>query len=177
MFRQEYADALEDAKETIKLYWDKKSIADINRAVKVELNSKGITPTDSQLINFVVFELMRLYNENNPEVANLIDLDDIESEEDYDVDLEEIEIEMPEWYGDDVEDDDYDGSEVVDLEDDYDQEMADLAQANQWADREAEKFLAEYPPGAEVRTCWKCGRVMKYKSLAYDEGFHFDSCI
>lgn len=59
----------------------------------------------------------------------------------------------------------------------YDQEMSDMEQAENWADKEAAKYLAEYPPDAEVRCCWKCGRVMRYKSLAYDEGFHFDTCI
>ena len=53
----------------------------------------------------------------------------------------------------------------------------DYAEANWCADSAAEKYLREYPDGAEIRHCWKCGRVMKYGSMAYYEGFHFDTCL
>lgn len=29
----------------------------------------------------------------------------------------------------------------------------------------------------EERCCCLCGRLMKYNSMAWFEGFHFDSCI
>jgi hypothetical protein len=139
MFREEYTNILEDSIKTIKLYWGVKSLADIGRAVKVELNAKGVYPTDIQLINFVVDQVSKIQKE--PPILAL-----------------QVNDEEPE-------------------EDEFDQEMADLAQAEQWADREASKYLAEYPPNAEVRECSKCGRVMRYNSMAYHEGFHFDSCL
>jgi hypothetical protein len=57
----------------------------------------------------------------------------------------------------------------------YDED--DIEEANRYADQEAAKYLSEYPEGAVVRRCPLCGRVMRYRSMAYDEGIHFDTCI
>lgn len=42
---------------------------------------------------------------------------------------------------------------------------------------EVENALASYPENTEVRHCYFCGRPMKYNSMAYQEGYHFDSCL
>lgn len=42
--------------------------------------------------------------------------------------------------------------------------------------QEADKSYENYP-NAERRYCFKCGELLPYRSMAYDEGWHFDSCI
>lgn len=46
----------------------------------------------------------------------------------------------------------------------------------EWLEKEAQEALDSYPEDEPVRRCWKCGQPMRYNSMAYHEGFHFDSC-
>jgi len=48
---------------------------------------------------------------------------------------------------------------------------------NKFIQEEVESALASYPENVEVRLCSICGRPMRYNSMAYHEGFHFDSCL
>ena len=45
--------------------------------------------------------------------------------------------------------------------------------------KQFEEALASYPKGCEelYRYCSICGALLKYRSMAYDEGYHFDSCL
>lgn len=47
-------------------------------------------------------------------------------------------------------------------------------------ERQHLEALASYPEGCDeelYRYCTICGALLKYRSMAYDEGFHFDSCL
>jgi len=47
-------------------------------------------------------------------------------------------------------------------------------------DKQFEEALASYPKGCDeevYRYCSICGALLKYGSMSYDEGFHFDSCL
>lgn len=64
----------------------------------------------------------------------------------------------------------------------YNREMAieedGIEEVQKWESTEHEKNLKSYEdhPDAEVRHCTSCGQLMRYRSMAYDEGYHFDSC-
>jgi len=38
-------------------------------------------------------------------------------------------------------------------------------------------ILDEYPDYAEIKVCSKCGIPLRYNSMAYTEGWHFDTCL
>ena len=46
-------------------------------------------------------------------------------------------------------------------------------------DNERVKSLSSYPDGdnVEIRYCSICGQPLRYRSMAYEEGFHFDYCL
>lgn len=44
-----------------------------------------------------------------------------------------------------------------------------------WNQRE--KALKSYPEDEEIKVCAICGEPLVYRSMSYDEGFHFDSCL
>lgn len=39
------------------------------------------------------------------------------------------------------------------------------------------KALATYPKGEEIKYCPICGEPMYFNSIAYEDGYHIDSCI
>jgi hypothetical protein len=41
---------------------------------------------------------------------------------------------------------------------------------------EIQKAYDSYPKGEPVKYCWACGKPLVYNSMAYIEGFHFDTC-
>lgn len=43
--------------------------------------------------------------------------------------------------------------------------------------RYRKEALTSYPEGVEVKYCPICGEPLKYKSMSYYEGWHFDSCL
>lgn len=48
---------------------------------------------------------------------------------------------------------------------------------NTFINKQRQEALDSYPDGVEVKYCSVCGEPLKYKSMAYDEGWHFDSCL
>lgn len=49
----------------------------------------------------------------------------------------------------------------------------------QWEQRNYEVAVESYKDvdfEVEARYCPQCGQLMRYRSLAYEEGYHFDSC-
>lgn len=40
-----------------------------------------------------------------------------------------------------------------------------------------DKAMKSYPSDVEVRYCSSCGMPLVYDSLAYHEGWHFDTCL
>lgn len=49
----------------------------------------------------------------------------------------------------------------------------------EFLNKQFEEALTSYPEGCEelYRFCSICGALLKYRSMAYDEGYHFDSCL
>lgn len=50
------------------------------------------------------------------------------------------------------------------------------SQMRAYLQKEREKALASYPVGEDHRCCSYCGELLTYNSMAYHEGWHFDSC-
>lgn len=50
-----------------------------------------------------------------------------------------------------------------------------MEQLDKWR-KEAEKSYDEHP-NLEQRHCSRCGELMRANSMAYLEGYHFDSCF
>jgi hypothetical protein len=48
----------------------------------------------------------------------------------------------------------------------------------EWEEKEYVKSLNSYEglSDDDIRHCTRCGQLMKYNSMAYWEGYHFDSC-
>ena len=44
-------------------------------------------------------------------------------------------------------------------------------------DKQREKAIKSYSKGVEIKYCSICGSPMRYNSMSYHEGFHFDSCL
>lgn len=62
----------------------------------------------------------------------------------------------------------------------YTREMAieedGLESVIQYEEQARERAEKSYPKGEEYKYCSHCGQLMPYRSMAYDEGYHFDSC-
>lgn len=46
--------------------------------------------------------------------------------------------------------------------------------------KQFEEALTSYPEGCDeelYRFCGICGALLRYKSMSYNEGYHFDSCL
>lgn len=59
----------------------------------------------------------------------------------------------------------------------YDSDGTTLAQSILFYTKYIESVLESYPIDVEIKLCERCGLPMKYKSMAYEEGYHFDTCI
>jgi hypothetical protein len=64
----------------------------------------------------------------------------------------------------------------------YTREMAieedGIVEVEKWEAKSHAEALKTYEgiPDDQVKHCTSCGQLMPYKSMAYDEGYHFDSC-
>ena len=59
-------------------------------------------------------------------------------------------------------------------------EQEDPEGLNEFLEKQNKEANASYPEGCDeelYRFCTICGALLKYRSMAYDEGFHFDGCI
>jgi hypothetical protein len=56
-------------------------------------------------------------------------------------------------------------------------EAEDPEGLNKFLEKHRRECLESYPDGEEVRYCSICGEPLKYGSMSYDEGWHFDSCL
>ncbi len=67
----------------------------------------------------------------------------------------------------------------------YYQQLAEFQEEDprgllRFLDKQFKEALASYPKGCDeelYRYCGICGALLKYRSMAYDEGYHFDSCL
>ena len=46
----------------------------------------------------------------------------------------------------------------------------------QWQQKHHQEVVDSYPEDEEGVFCYKCGSLLKYKSMSYYEGYHIDSC-
>ena len=68
----------------------------------------------------------------------------------------------------------------------YHQQLAEFQEEDpkgllRFLNKQFEEALASYPKGCDeellYRFCRICGSLLRYGSMAYDEGYHFDSCL